>query len=536
MEVTLRTLLVFALVFALALPFVNAANSTIAAGGNITEVNITVVQLTPNWQGFSGQVFFGTNASSPNITNATGRNVNATNIFIQIACDNPTSASGFIFFSNVSTPPAGLVPGNLSVLNSFVTIAGNDADNATNTFTTTSSFAFTTGTIAGVPTTFTFVNQLPQSSSFRQGYFNQGNDLVFATVIEADLTGYNGSFFDYQAIVPAPNLTTVPYFIFTDITFTCPGGAAAGGGGGSRGGPQICVLDCDAWTQCSPNGLQQRVCRPRNPIFCSPPYVQPSTTRTCTPGKTPRLEQPEAITEREILTAQFLRNLKLAFEPARGDILAQTLVRGAFSNLNDRSIEDVHFEVTTPEIIVAAMPAHPYPKLLWGLNGWADHSTPTPKAFVWQVSAPPQFAHINPQVHETVAFTVIPPVMQPLQTDLGVSAFTGPVRVASASVPFTVTVPAFSVAGTLSERNVLALYFVVDNRGKQGKDINIELDLNRGKGTLVAELLGPLHVAADSVAIFGHEYKLGSAALRADRVTARLFSADGTKESSYALR
>jgi hypothetical protein len=532
---SLRSLLAGVLLLVLALQTASAAapGSVFAAGGNITEVNLTIFQLTPNWQGIDGQVFFGTNSSAPSIVNATGRNVNASNIFIQIPCDNPTSASGFIYFSNSSSPPSGLTAGNLSVLNSMVG-AGSDSGSAT--FTTTSAFAFTTGTITNVPTTYTFVNQSPQNSSFREGYFNQGNDIVFATVIEKDLTGYNTSFFDYQSLLAAPNLTTVPYYVFTDITFVCPSGGGGGGGSGG-GGVQSCIWMCQPWLPCTAGGLQQRVCAPRNNLTCRPHEVRPPTSRSCTPGQQPRTELPEVLTERDILTEQFLRNLSLVFIPTAGEILQDSAINGVFRNRYDRSIEDVHFEITTPEIVVAAAPAHPYPRLFWNaMNGWADHGTPTPKTFAWETTPLQSFDHINPQTDTPVSFTALPPVMQPLHTDIGVDAYTGPVRITSARAPFTVNVPRFAVTGSLSERNVLTLYYVVNNRGMAEKDINIELDLNRDRSTLVAEMLGPLHVDADSVAIFGHEYKLGSAAQSADAVKARLYSKDGTFESRYVLR
>lgn len=479
------------------LPAASLADSVIADGGNITEVNITFFNQTRNWQGFAGQVFFGTNASAPSVLNATGRNVNASNLFFQIACDNPTSVSGFIFLSNSSTPVSGLVAGNLSVLNS---VTGNGHDNATNTFATTSTFALSSGSIASVPTVFSYVNQTAQSSSFREGYFNQGNNLVFATVIEVDLQGYNTSFFDYQAIVPAPNQSTVPYFLSADLTFTCPGAPSVGGGGGGGHWPFYEMLK---------------------------KYVKPPIT--------PRPEQPLEITPDEV--DKVLRRLVLLLDPDAEDILAVEELDAMLINENDYGIANVSFTVRMPEILLAPAEAHPYLRALWDKAfGWADRGSVTPRTFSWQVFGVPSFPLIGAHTRTPFTFSAIPPLMQPKQVDIDVHAFAGEVEIAAATAPFTVTVPPFAIFADQQPRGVTTIYYVVDNRGKGQKRINIEAALNRGRGTLVAEMLGPLTLPADSVAIYAHEYGLHERALRADRIDARLFTNEQTRTASTALR
>jgi hypothetical protein len=176
--------------------------------------------------------------------------------------------------------------------------------------------------------------------------------------------------------------------------------------------------------------------------------------------------------------------------------------------------------------------------VLWNtaISGWKDHGHAEARALDWFVIPPEPLPRLNPRTTAPYYFTVIPPVMQPKIVDIGVDAYSGPSRVKSTIAPLTVEVHPFQVAAEWRIQGVVTLYFVVDNRGNKEKDINIEFDLNRGRSTLTAELLGPLRVPADTVAIYGHEYRLGSSALGADRVDATLITKQGNLKASYQLR
>lgn len=485
-----KQLLLLGAVLLLLLPLARANHDIVAQGGNITLLKIFSTRQTDHWQGFAGKVFFGTNATAPSILNATGGFVNGTDLFFQIACDNPTSATGFILVSNSSTPPVGLVPGNLSILDA---LTGGKSDSGSRTFTGNTSFAFSTGTVSGVPTTFTFVNESPQSSSFREGYFNQGNNIVFATVIEVDLTGYNTSFFDYQILALAQNRTTVPYFLFGDITFTCPGAPGTGGGGGGGYWPIIIIRK---------------------------PFPRPTFP--------PRLEQVEEI----------LGNLTLIIDPAASLVLTEQDVHGRLINNNPWEIGEVSIDALLPQMLVGPAEAHPRPMLFWqsALPGIKDHGPRGAHVYNWAVSGLPYFPSILPYSVNEFTFQVMPPLMLPKQVDLVGHAYSGKARIASDIAPYDVLVPEFAVYPYRASERVLALYHVVDNRGKPGKSINIEFALNQRKSTLVAEMLGPLYLPEDSVAIFSHEYALSARAQQAEEVRTRLYAPDITAAASAALR
>jgi hypothetical protein len=532
-----KNILVLALILCVFAAYTQAAPpyAITADAGNITWlVQMGIMRQTDHWQGYAGRVYYGTAIQKPTDINATGSFVNSTNINLTIDCDNPTYVSGYIAFSNTTTPPSGLVPGDLTILDQ---LTGNKSDSGTGTFTTISTFDLPSGSIANVPTTFPYVNETAQASFFREGYFNQGNDLVFIAQIEQALAGYNTSFFDFQSLLVAPNRTTVKYNIFADLNFSCPI-TPPGPGGGSGGAPGGCIVtwQCDPWGACQPDGFQYRRCFPR---FACPNMTgrfKPPTVREC--SKAPREELPEVISERKIFLPGVIGNLSLNLSPGGGYILEFAVMNGTFRNNNYISIEDITYRVTTPRIYTAFANAHPYPLLLWGtgIGGWTDHGQAEAKALDWGVIPPEPLERLKPRTTEPYQFKVVPPVMQPKLVDIGISAYSGDFRVRSAIAQFNVEVHPFQVAAEWKQEGVLTLYFVVDNRGKEEKDINIEFGLNRGRSTLEAEMLGVLRLPADSVAIYGHEYRLGKAAMNADRVDAALIAKEEVLKAQYLLR
>ena len=73
----------------------------------------------------------------------------------------------------------------------------------------------------------TNVNNQSQSSDFEEiilydGTDHQNGDIVYATMLEQDLTGYNNNQFDFQMIVPengAPTWTSAtPYYFYVELT------------------------------------------------------------------------------------------------------------------------------------------------------------------------------------------------------------------------------------------------------------------------------------------------------------------------------
>jgi hypothetical protein len=505
----------------------------LAEGGNITWLNMCLKLQTMHWQGYAGRVYFGTAPQVPTNLNATGGIVNGTNINFTTPCDNPSSVTGFIAFSNSTAIPTGLVPGDLSILDK---LSGNGSDSGSRTFTAVSTFDLNSGTVTNVPTTFTYVNETPQNTVFREGYFNQNGNLVFVTAIDFNMIGYNRSYFDFQSLLFAPYKSTIPYYLFADITFICNITPPPGGGSGGQPGGCIVYWVCDPWGPCQSDGYQYRKCWPRWACPNMTGRLKPPTMRPC--RTEPREEMPEIIPETKIFRPGFLGNLSLNLTPDLAYIIEPKIMNGTFANWNYLSLEEVTYEVTTPVIYTAFAEAHPYPMILWNsmTGGWKDHGYAEPRPMYFTVYPPAPLPVLKPRTIEPYNFTIIPPVMQPKTVDIGVSAYSGPSRVRSTIAPLIVEVHPFQVAAEWTQPGVITLYFVVDNRGQEEKRINIEADLNRGRSTLEAEMLGLLTLPADAVAIYAHEYRLGSAAMKADRVEARLYTKEKTLKAKYSLR
>ncbi len=192
-----------------------------ATGGFITQLNLTVVQQTTFWQGFLGEITFGLGSTTPSGINASGGNITAQNFFLSVPCNNPISLTGFVIFANTSNAPSGMVPGNLTYLDSLVT---SGMDSPTNTFNETGTFFLEGGDITNVPTAFTFVNSSIQNATFKEGFLQDSlGNLVFVAAIDPDEFGYNTSTFDFQVIIPILNRSDpTAYSIFADLVYTCP--------------------------------------------------------------------------------------------------------------------------------------------------------------------------------------------------------------------------------------------------------------------------------------------------------------------------
>lgn len=493
----------------LLLPIVLSAEpgSAPAPGGNITQVTIFAGPRTPHWQGYAGIITYGTAATAPTTVNATGSNVTGQGLHFQIPCNNPTAITGFVLFSNSSAAPIGLVPGNLTQLDAYVP----GTENGTLTFTQTSTFNFpSAGAVNNVPTTYTYVNSAPQNTSFREGYLNDAaGNIIFATEINfVPPTGYNGSSFSYQIMVAAPNYSTVPYYIFTDLNAVCPKPRPGVGGGGGGIGRCEERWDCDEWGPCI-NGIQTRTCR--QTVQC--PYTSgyfPPTERICGP-RPAKPEKTENITIEEFPLEETLENITMT---APDNILLTALNKNKIEimiqNDNKISLENMNLKLKIPETMTNYLPIHQFKPVLWsyeGLHGWSIRNRMQNK-YPWKIK--PERFRISPQssTASTIEITPMPAMPQTIETILTVSM--GDFEIETKTIPADIEVKEFDAGYHYNpQTNVLALFFIIDNRGKPVmKNAFIEFNLNAGRKTTIAELYGPYNFPADKVTILAQEYKL----------------------------
>ncbi|MBW2974027.1 hypothetical protein KY346_06595 [Candidatus Woesearchaeota archaeon] len=506
-----KILLLFAMI-SLIIPIVYAPppGSAFAPGGNITQINISGVIITPHWQGYAGIMTYGVNPTAPTTVNATGSNVTGQGFHLQTICNNPASIVGFILFSNSSANPVGLVPGNLSILDAMIP----STENGSATFTKTSNFNFpSAGIVNNVPTTHTYINSAAQNTTFREGYFNDAaGNIVFATEVNfVPPQGYNTSSFSYQIMVAAPNFTTLPYYIFSDLNVTCPPSPGPGGVGGGGAG-RFCVeqWECDEWGPCI-NGIQKRTCKKTRicPLYSS--GYEPPTEMSCGDYTPEKPEYQEEIIEKKISFEDIFNNIELIV-PEYLDVIAlkpETFGAGVRNN-NDISLENMNFQLDFPETMSSFLPIHQFKNVLWDSLGIGWHLRPfKQKKQSWKFKAP-QGLRISPHSEYSGDITIMPPAMLPQEVPAALTLLMGERTVKTEFIKIRSAVDGFDAGYDFNpETKLLTLFFIVDNRGKPvKKNTFIEFNLNKGRCTKIAELYGPYNFPANEITILAQEYKM----------------------------
>lgn len=478
--------IILALIF-LTLIAVDAAppGSAIAEGGNITPLSLSVKTLTQRWQGLPGNIIITTPFAPPNVT-AYGGNVTETDINLSSPCPNPT-ITGYIIFSNSSSPPIGLVAGNLVQLDNFV-LGTNDS--ATKTFTLTSTFTINGVTVANVPTTYTYVNQAPQQSKFREGYFNDASgNIVFAVEIYQPTTGYNSSFFEYQALLPVNNKTATLYYLSTDLNIVCPGpGGPGGGGSATRGCMQL--WRCTPFGPCI-NGLQYRNCTSHCGNFTGPPL-----TRICA-----QEQAPTEITEKELIEEKHKeKELNITIPRIQAYLGEQFTIKAIVTNPNPFSIEDLSLRIRSQQYYQPLIPLHKnpfYPEMF--------KTIPFDKLTIeTTLTQKPEMMRINPEETFIIPLTATAPIIKPATITSLLEAVTYNMPKGATQVLIDIEARPFKVFSTKTNTKT-DLIIVIDNRNQPEQKVNVEIDYNKGRKTKFMELY-TLKLPANEVAMYGYTY------------------------------
>jgi parallel beta-helix repeat protein len=190
----------------------SAPSSVIAAGGNITEVNITATTQTQAWQGFWGDV-----NGTLVLQDAAAATFYAWTI-INISGEVYASRDNAIVFSTIAPN------NNCSIDNSLTQF--NKADSENNTFTNNSNRFIQVGSVAINASTacavYTYVNGAPQTSFFQTIILTDdlnnatagGNTSVYAAPIDKNQSGYNNDAHDYQLLVPVDKSVGISTYYF----------------------------------------------------------------------------------------------------------------------------------------------------------------------------------------------------------------------------------------------------------------------------------------------------------------------------------
>lgn len=186
------------------------------SGGVISNFNLSATVQNPRWKAFVGQVIGqftladsdGSSIYDWTLATVTGR------VYATRKTTSVTWAG--IGCANVA---------NLESENTALTFSNVD-DNITSTFNTTAgathdTFNVGSETIAAntCPTLNTKVNSGLQDNFFEEMVLHDGSNLVFATILEEDQTGYNGENYDFQMIVPEneSSASNTIYYLYVEL-------------------------------------------------------------------------------------------------------------------------------------------------------------------------------------------------------------------------------------------------------------------------------------------------------------------------------
>ncbi len=465
-----------------------------AQGGNITPINMTTVTQTQVWQGFAGQIYFIT-PTSPTKKNATGGWVNGSNFNLTVPC-TPVSVSGNILYSNSSNPPIGLVPGNLTILDNYVTKL---SDSGTHTFKNLTTFVIGGVTINNVPTTYTFVNDTPQNKVFREGYLNDiNNNMVFAVQIYEEIYGYNFTKLDYQAILPTRPRNTTTYYITTDLKVVCPPTPYFPGGGG---GQPVCMplWNCTQWGKCE-KGIQKRNC---SQIYRCYPIIMPPLVRKC------KWEQPKPTIEQATLiektkTQQFNITLPEKIKTISGKT---KILNVRIENPRAESIENFNLELLVPESIRIVNPLH-FKTRLYGQFFGIKPRRNAKELAEWKTLTP-VMKRLMPKTAENQKIKILTPIVFP-QTITGyLKAKATETPIITKTMGIEVVVPEFVITAEKNKKNKNKIEIIMqaDNRKQEKREETVEVNFNKGKSTLYTEIYN-LQLPSNEIKIFGFQYEL----------------------------
>ena len=207
-----------------------------AKGGNIDQINFTVVISTEHWQGYYGTINF---TSEPDLdtieypyyfaVDVGDREKIGTIRSLSIVESLPDWHGGSILITDSPSVPVinNLKAGKLAAIDC---ITGNGSDSGSRTFVKNTTFYIGYRAIEA-PTAFTYENSSP-ATYFRVGFLMDEDTLVFVASINSSHHGYDSGLYNFQFIIPT-NMTNPKtyYMYYYPMPMPMPTLTRVGGGG-----------------------------------------------------------------------------------------------------------------------------------------------------------------------------------------------------------------------------------------------------------------------------------------------------------------
>lgn len=187
-----------------------------AQGGNVTGLNIHALTVTQSWQGYYGNVT-GT-VTLQDSRNYTFYNWSAAQPSGEIYATRNSSVS----FADINC--SGLA--NLTNEETFLGQSASDPDSVRNTFNRLVHPSFTVGSMT-IPanncnSTNGYVNNNSQTGNFVMVLLNNKHNMIYTTIINNSVTGYDGAPHDFELLVgeneKTGNIGATAYYFFVELS------------------------------------------------------------------------------------------------------------------------------------------------------------------------------------------------------------------------------------------------------------------------------------------------------------------------------
>jgi hypothetical protein len=185
-----------------------APGNATAAGGNITNVNLTATTITEAWHGFYGQI-----AGNISLEDSAGFRMYAWAF----------GATGGEVFASRSNAVAWATIAAENDCTTDEALTGTGSDRTNLTFTASSNSAFTVGTtnIAAnsACSTHTYVNSTAQAVDFEEVILDDTTNIVYTGLLENNAQGFDNGNYDFQIIVPDNRTSAVEtYYFYAELS------------------------------------------------------------------------------------------------------------------------------------------------------------------------------------------------------------------------------------------------------------------------------------------------------------------------------
>ena len=188
------------------------------SGGYLSTINMTAVTQTNRWKAFVGWV-----SGAFTLDDASGKTVYDWTLSSTTGQVYATRTSGSVTWASIGCASIA----NMDSENTAMSQSSSQ-DNITATFRKQAQThsAFTVGgtTITANKcngTLNTYVNDATQDTSFQEMVLYDTSNIVYATILENRIAGYDGSNYDFQMIVPENGTAgfsgKTPYYLYTEL-------------------------------------------------------------------------------------------------------------------------------------------------------------------------------------------------------------------------------------------------------------------------------------------------------------------------------